>query len=165
MSHALKPVARRVHTGAALLALSAITLTTFGSGAEAATASSASATRVKFGIVNSVNDIRAEHGCKPLKIAKKLNKSAQRHADDMAAKNYLSHTSADGTSWVARQRAAGWKNPGGENIARGFDTAADVMQAWMNSPLHRRNIVNCNFRHIGVGYTADGEYSVQNFGY
>ena len=164
MSHVLKASARRARTGAALVALSAITVGALGSATEAAAASS-SGTQLKVGIVHSVNDIRAQHGCKSLKIAKKLNKSAQGHAEDMAAKGYFSHTSADGRSWVSRQRATGWKKPGGENIARGFDNAGDVMEAWMNSPGHRRNILNCSFRYIGVGYTANGEYSVQNFGY
>ena len=123
------------------------------------------AVQMKFDVVHSVNKIREQQGCKPLKVARKLNKSAQRHAEDMSAKNYFSHTSADGRSWVSRQRATGWKKPGGENIARGFDAADSVMVAWMNSPLHRKNIVNCNFRHIGIGFTADGEYWVQNFGY
>jgi uncharacterized protein YkwD len=39
------------------------------------------------------------------------------------------------------------------------------MNAWMNSPEHRRNILNCSFRFIGVGYNSDGEFAVQDFGY
>lgn len=160
MTHALSPLAR---TGVALT-LSAITFGTLTATTDQADAATSRST-MKTGIVASVNDIRADHGCRPLKVATKLTKSAQRHADDMARTRYFSHTSADGRSWVKRQRAAGWKNPGGENIARGYDDPRSVMIAWMNSPGHRRNILNCKFRHIGIGYNANGEYSVQNFGY
>ena len=167
MSHAPAQTLRRIRvaTGLLLAATVASGALTTPAAASPSVAAASSAVQLKFDVVGSVNKVRAQQGCKPLKIAKKLNKSAQRHADDMAAKSYFSHTSADGRSWVSRQRATGWKKPGGENIARGFDAAGSVMTAWMNSPGHRRNIVNCKFRHIGVGFTADGAYWVQNFGY
>lgn len=167
MSHApSQPVRRaRVVTGILLAASVAGGVLTTPAVAAPAAPATASALELRWGVVNSLNDIRAQQGCKPLKVAKKLNASAQRHADDMSANSYFSHTSADGRSWVSRQRAAGWKKPGGENIASGYASAASVMSAWMESPGHRRNIVNCKFRHIGVGFTAEGEYWVQNFGY
>ncbi len=165
MTHARTARRTRVATGLLLAAtVAGGALSTPALAAPAAPAATA-AGELRSDVVTSTNKIRAQHGCKPLKVAKRLNKSAQRHANDMAAKDYFSHTSANGRSWVARQRAAGWKNPGGENIARGFGAAGSVMDAWMDSPGHRRNIVNCNFRYIGVGYTADGSYWVQNFGY
>jgi uncharacterized protein YkwD len=164
MSHALAQTARRSRVATGLLLAATVAGGALAAPAAAAPAA-ASEAQLRWGVVHAVNEIRAEQGCKPVKVARKLNKSAQRHADDMSAKEYFSHTSADGRSWVSRQRAAGWKKPGGENIARGFDAVGSVMTAWMNSPGHRRNIVNCNFRHIGVGFTADGEYWVQNFGY
>ena len=167
MSHAPAQTARRVRVTTGLLLAATVVGGALASPAVGAPAAPAagSAAELRWDVVHSVNEIRENHGCKPLKVARKLNKSAQRHAEDMSSKDYFSHTSADGRSWVSRQRATGWKKPGGENIARGFDSAGPVMTAWMNSPLHRKNIVNCNFRHIGVGFTADGEYWVQNFGY
>jgi uncharacterized protein YkwD len=136
-----------------------------GTPAAPSASAKASTVQLRADVVSSVNKIRADRGCKPLRVASALTTSAQRHANDMSAKRYFSHTSADGRSWVSRQRAAGWNNPGGENIARGFDAAGPVMNAWMNSPLHRKNIVNCKFRYIGVGFAANGQYWVQNFGY
>lgn len=165
MSHAPSQTARRARVATGLLLAATVAggaLTTPAVGAPSAAASKA---QLRSDVVASVNHIRAQHGCRSLKVAKKLTTSAQRHADDMSAKRYFSHTSADGRSWVSRQRAAGWKQPGGENIARGFGNAGSVMTAWMNSPEHRRNILNCQFRYIGVGFTANGEYWVQNFGY
>ncbi|HEY2831354.1 MAG TPA: CAP domain-containing protein [Sporichthyaceae bacterium] len=112
-----------------------------------------------------VTTARLAHGCKPLKLNSKLNKSAQSHAKDMSKYDYFTHTSRDGTSWSKRIEKAGFKNPGGENIAYGYPTAASVVQAWLASPGHRRNILDCNFKYIGVGYAAQGAYWVQDFGY
>ena len=172
MSHTPSRTARRVRIATGLLLAATVAGGALSASAVAAPAAPSATAKAKTStvqlradVVSSVNKIRAKHGCKPLKVASALTTSAQRHANDMSAKRYFSHTSADGRSWVSRQRAAGWNNPGGENIARGFNTARPVMNAWMNSPLHRKNIVNCNFRHIGVGFTASGEYWVQNFGY
>jgi uncharacterized protein YkwD len=167
MSHAPNSLVRRVRTATAGLALAALATGVVGAGAEAASAGTVGASRsqLRSDVVVSVNKVRMQQGCKPLKVATKLTTSAQRHANDMSVTEFFSHTSANGRSWVKRQRAAGWKQPGGENIARGYDSAGEVMRAWMNSPSHRRNIVNCKFRHIGVGYTAAGQYWVQNFGY
>lgn len=51
----------------------------------------------------------------------------------------------------------------GENIAYGQRDAAAVMSAWMNSPGHRANILNCGFTKIGIGYSASGNYWTQDF--
>ena len=51
----------------------------------------------------------------------------------------------------------------GENIARGQSTPSAVVNAWLNSPGHRVNILNPSFTHIGVGYVADGKYWTQMF--
>jgi uncharacterized protein YkwD len=47
----------------------------------------------------------------------------------------------------------------------GFDTASSVVKGWMNSPGHKRNILDCKFNKIGIGFSADGKYWVQDFGY
>ena len=163
MTHAPMSLARRARSGAVVVALTAIGTGALGSATAAAATQSPS--EVRWGILKSVNETRAEHGCRPLKVAKKLNKAAQGHADDMARTGLFSHVSADGRTWLTRIRATGWKKPGGENIAYGFGTSVTVMNAWMNSPEHRRNILNCGFRFIGVGYNPDGEFAVQDFGY
>lgn len=108
---------------------------------------------------------RLAHGCKALKLNSKLSKAAQKHANDMSKYDYFSHTSRNGTSWSKRIEKAGYKNPGGENIAMGFPTALEVVQAWLDSPGHRRNILDCHFKKIGVGYATNGDYWVQDFGY
>ena len=46
----------------------------------------------------------------------------------------------------------------GENIAKGQTTPQQVVQAWMESPGHRANIINASYTQIGVGYVASGNY-------
>jgi uncharacterized protein YkwD len=100
-----------------------------------------------------------------LTVDERLTASAQGHSTDMANQNYFSHTSKDGRTFDQRIKAAGYPRPGGENIAKGQRTAESVMQAWMDSPGHRANIENCDFKTIGVGVDTRGFYWTQNFGF
>jgi uncharacterized protein YkwD len=116
-------------------------------------------------VVALTNAQRVKAGCKPLKVDSRLNLSAQRHSADMAKRNYFEHEDPDGHDFADREKAAGFVgDSGGENIAMGQTSAAEVMNDWMNSPGHRRNILDCSFTMIGVGYVADGHYWTQNFG-
>jgi uncharacterized protein YkwD len=116
-------------------------------------------------VVNLVNAARADAGCGALTADARLAAAAQGHSDDMAAQGYFSHTSLDGRSFADRVRAAGYPNPGGENIAQGQRSAQAVHDAWMNSQGHRDNILNCGFTTIGVGLHAGSWTWTQNFGY
>jgi uncharacterized protein YkwD len=116
-------------------------------------------------VIDLSNVPRLAKGCPALKKSVRLTKAAQKHAADMAANKYFSHTSRDGRTWVERIAQAGWKKPAGENIASGFTAAASVLTGWMDSAGHRRNILDCSFRYIGVGYAPKGNYWVQDFGY
>ncbi|PWW54273.1 CAP domain-containing protein [Actinokineospora spheciospongiae] len=111
-----------------------------------------------------VNDERATAGCDPLAPDDRLTAAAQAHAVDMSANDYFSHVSQDGRSFVDRSRATGHPDPAAENIAKGQRTAEDVMRAWMDSPGHRANILDCDLKTLGVGFTAEGHYWVQDFG-
>lgn len=115
-------------------------------------------------VVQLVNQERAHAGCRSLRVDERLVTAAQRHASDMAARGYFSHTAPEGTSFVDRARSAGYPSPGGENIARGQRSAEQVMESWMGSAGHRANILNCSFVAIGVGHTAKGPHWVQVFG-
>lgn len=128
----------------------------------------ASAGGVQLKVVNLTNNERSKAGCGPLSTSTNLNVVAQQHASDMAANNYFSHNSQNGQTPFDRMRAAGAAASGymGENIAWGQTTPEQVMTAWMNSSGHRANILNCNFKGIGVGYAVapDGKtYWVQDF--
>ncbi|MFC4856455.1 CAP domain-containing protein [Actinophytocola glycyrrhizae] len=116
-------------------------------------------------VVSLVNTFRGEAGCGPVSVDAQLTAAAQGHAEDMSERDYFSHTSLDGRTFDQRIRNAGYPSPGAENIARGARTAERVMQMWMESDGHRRNILNCDLATIGVGLERDGFYWVQNFGF
>jgi uncharacterized protein YkwD len=115
-----------------------------------------------------VNDQRARAGCGAVSSSSTLGRAAQSHSADMAANDYFSHTSQDGRSFSDRIRTAGYGGGAiAENIAAGQATASAVMKSWMNSPGHRANILNCSYRHLGVGYAKGGSYGhywTQDFG-
>jgi uncharacterized protein YkwD len=115
-------------------------------------------------VVAATNAERADAGCDPLETDDRLTAAAQGHAADMATGDYFSHTSEDGREFDDRIRAEGHPAPGGENIAAGQDSAAEVVSEWMRSPGHRRNILDCDFVSIGVGFDDRGNQWVQNFG-
>lgn len=118
-------------------------------------------------VTELVNAERSKEGCGPVSVNDQLSTAAQRHSADMAARDYFSHTSPDGTDPGDRITAAGYRwSTYGENIAKGQRTPADVMEGWMNSPGHRANILNCSFKEIGVGKQDSGGGPVwtQKFG-
>jgi uncharacterized protein YkwD len=119
-----------------------------------------------------INAARKKAGLQPLLENPLLDKAAQRHAEDMLARGYFAHRSPAGTTVRERSKAAGydWRTIG-ENLAYGQTSVEEVVQTWLESPGHRRNILNPDFRELGVGLAmgrgADGKYQVlwvQNFG-
>ncbi|MEV7340134.1 CAP domain-containing protein [Streptomyces sp. NPDC093544] len=114
-----------------------------------------------------VNTERATAGCSPVAANSSLSELASVFSADMAARGFFDHTDPDGATPWDRAATAGIDNLGGENIARGQATAEAVMEAWMNSPGHRANILNCDFKTLGVGvYLGEGgPWWTQDFGY
>lgn len=118
-------------------------------------------------VVALVNKERAANGCGALTEDPQLEKAAQGHSDDMAARNFFDHTNPDGADPGQRITAAGYRwSTYGENIAQGQPTPQAVMESWMNSPGHRANILNCSFKDIGVGVHngSGGPWWTQDFG-
>ncbi|MFB9720804.1 CAP domain-containing protein [Planobispora longispora] len=119
-------------------------------------------------VVRLTNIERQKGGCSPLKHDPQLRKAAYGHSADMAENGYFSHTSKDGRSFMDRIRQAGFTGGSGwaENIAWGQRTPADVVNGWMNSSGHRKNIMNCKYNLIGVGAAKNSQgriYWTQNF--
>jgi uncharacterized protein YkwD len=102
-------------------------------------------------VIRLTNRARAGHGCRAVRTEGKLATAARRHSADMARKNFFSHTGSDGSDFVRRAKRAGYHHAMGENIARGQSTAAEVVEAWMNSAGHRSIILNCAAKAVGVG--------------
>lgn len=118
-------------------------------------------------VVDLANAERAKAGCPALRVNSRLQKAAQGHADDMAARDYYEHDTPEGRSAGDRITGAGYRwSTWAENIHRGPKDPATAMRDWMNSPGHRKNILNCAFRDIGVGVNlrSNGPWWVQNFG-
>lgn len=118
-------------------------------------------------VLRLVNVERAKVGCTPVAANSALTGLAEAFSGDMAARDFFDHTDPDGATPWDRAAKAGITGLGGENIARGQSDAAAVMEAWMNSPGHRANILNCDFKTLGVGvHTAPGgPWWTQDFGY
>ncbi|MFJ5732870.1 CAP domain-containing protein [Streptomyces paradoxus] len=118
-------------------------------------------------VLSLVNEERAKVGCSPVAANSALTGLAQNYSEAMAARGFFDHTDPDGRTPWDRADKAGISNLGGENIARGQADAAAVMDAWMNSPGHRANILNCDFKTLGVGveFGSGGPWWTQNFGY
>ncbi len=129
---------------------------------------SSEAEKLKNEVVAQTNQIRRQNGLNTLTVDSLLTRAAQRHAEDMAKNNYFSHTSQDGRAPADRIRNAGYQSTcSAENIAYGQKTPEIVMQDWINSEGHRKNILWEPIKEIGVGVASDEEgriYWVQNFG-
>ncbi|MBB4930335.1 uncharacterized protein YkwD [Lipingzhangella halophila] len=102
-------------------------------------------------VVDLVNEERADAGCDPVSTNGALTRAAEKHSKDMAARDYMAHESPDGTTPAERAQSEGYDAWSGENVAAGYDSPEAVMEGWMNSPGHRRNILNCDNTAIGVG--------------
>lgn len=115
-------------------------------------------------VVDLTNAERAKEGLKPLEMHSPLMEVAQAKSEDMAKNNYFSHTSPTYGSPFDQIKSEGISyRSAGENIAQGQRTPQQVVQAWMESPGHRQNIMNANYTHIGVGFVENGYYWTQQF--
>lgn len=110
-------------------------------------------------VVELTNAERAKAGLAPLKVSEELSKVARVKSADMRDKNYFSHQSPTyGSPFDMMKQFGITYRTAGENIAAGQQTPEAVVKAWMNSDGHRKNIMNPNFNHIGVGYASGGTY-------
>ncbi len=119
-------------------------------------------------MLRQVNVLRAGIGVAPLKLCAPISTAAQKYATLMADTGHFAHQGPDGRAAGDRIVSAGynWRTYG-ENIAWNQVDVTDVMQAWIGSLGHYKNLVNKSFDHVGFGGSAssDGEISwVQNFG-
>lgn len=109
-------------------------------------------------VIDLTNKERTTLDIAPVTRNAVLDAAAQLKADDMAKNSYFSHESPTGiTPWHWFEVAGYPFVHAGENLAVYFTDSDDVVDAWMNSPTHRANIVNTQYREIGIG-TARGRY-------
>lgn len=109
-------------------------------------------------LVDLANQDRVKESLSALNTNPVLVEAAQRKANDMAEKSYFAHTSPEGiTPWFWFGDVGYQYLYAGENLAVNFTESIDVHEAWLNSPTHRKNILDGRFTEIGIA-TAQGFY-------
>lgn len=120
-------------------------------------------------VLDLTNAYRQKNGLPELRIDEKLSAAAEAHAQDMAENNFFGHISSNGDRVGTRVAEADYDaDRVGENIAAGYDTPEEAVEAWIKSPGHRANLLYSKFDEIGVAFVDDndsryGEYWVQVF--
>lgn len=117
-------------------------------------------------VVSLTNAARSRHGCRPLRVDDGLTRSARRHSLEMARTGKLVHNSPNGSSPWARMERAGYFWGAAENIGAGYTTPEAAVDGWLDRRDHRRNILNCRLKAIGVGVASGpgGPWWTQDFG-
>ncbi|MBI5452528.1 hypothetical protein HY945_03630 [Candidatus Gottesmanbacteria bacterium] len=118
-----------------------------------------------------INQKRTQFNLPPLTLSQELSEAATKKASDMFAYNYWAHVSPTGTSPWSFITSSGYQYLyAGENLARDFNTAEEVVNAWMNSSTHRDNILKPEYSDIGLAVMngnlrgQDTTLVVQEFG-
>jgi uncharacterized protein YkwD len=125
---------------------------------------------LRTSVLAEVNAQRAAHGLPKLTQDKALEKAAQGHACDNAARRSISHDSSNGDTLKERLQKAGYRlRTAAENTGRGFGTPQRAVAWWMQSPHHKDNILMEKATEIGVGIAVsdapDSKYHwILNFG-
>ncbi len=163
-----------------VIALVVVAAVVAPAGATTAQASGTTSTVATSSLTLSVNNIlentvvlltntkRVLFGCPPLRVNGDLRQAARAHSKRMAISGVMSHQLAGEPSLGRRVSLAGylgWTRVA-ENIAAGYTSATLVIRAWWNSFAHRRNLLDCSLREIGVGvvWTGRSMYWTQDFG-
>ncbi|MCK2215119.1 CAP domain-containing protein [Actinomadura sp. ATCC 31491] len=117
-------------------------------------------------VVTLTNQARSRSGCGPLRVDGGLTRSARVHALEMARSGRLTHNSPSGASPWDRMERAGYRYGAAENIGAGYSTPEEAVRGWLDSDDHRRNILDCRLKAIGVGVASgpDGPWWTQDFG-
>jgi hypothetical protein len=101
------------------------------------------------------NKERINVGLPPLVLSPKLQDAAAQKAADMIKFDYWNHFSPTGVSpWFFIKQSGYDYTYAGENLARGYNNAADAVNAWMASPDHRANILSKNYTEVGFAVTS-----------
>ena len=109
-------------------------------------------------VFNLINNERQKNGLSALKIDNEVQRVAKIKAQDMVNNNYFSHQSPTyGSPFdMLKSFKISYKSAG-ENIA-GNSSNTGAVNAWMNSPGHRANILNSSFNYTGIGVVTGSKY-------
>jgi uncharacterized protein YkwD len=124
-----------------------------------ASISKASPRKLRSALLCLVNRKRAANGLKKLKLDRKLQRAAGRHARDMVKHDYFAHQREGGPDLTERLDRIGWSGTAwGENIAYGCASSSSpkaTLRNWMNSPPHRDILLSGTYRRGGLGVGAE----------
>ncbi len=110
-------------------------------------------------VVTLINNWRVSQGLSPLAPDPRLERAAQLHSEDMAARNFCSHRGSDGSQFNSRVRSQGYvSGSGGEMIGCGLSAPSELLAALVSSESHRKILVESH-HHIGVG-VANNNWTV-----
>jgi len=111
-------------------------------------------------IIGLVNAERTKAGLPALVESGRLDKAAQAKTDDEVARQYFSHESPDGKgNYNVLITEAGYPySYAGENLAVKYDSFEEAVEAWINSPTHRANILKAGYKETGIGISI-GDYT------
>ena len=123
----------------------------------------ASRTELARTTVCLLNHERGRHGLHRLSLDRRLSSAARAHTRDMVSRRYFAHVSRSGGDVVDRLNRVGYMRGArrwvvAENLAWGggsLSTPGQIMRSWMQSPDHRRNILDPRFRELGIGVLAE----------
>lgn len=117
----------------------------------------------------ALNTYRIANGLQPLYYSQALEKAADDQAQDLWVRGFFSHTNPSGEGPGDRALSAGFCHQYvGENIAAGYATVPQVMDAWKASPGHNANMLDPDFVYVGMGYSFDArgrKYWAQEFAF
>ena len=106
-----------------------------------------------------INAIRKKHGLAELETSQLLKVAAQDQADRMAKKGKVSHHAGWGKSFYTRMSKLGLRVRAAENIGAGYGSLDRVIEGWMQSAEHRKNMLDPAFRHFGIARALPGRKS------
>jgi uncharacterized protein YkwD len=122
-------------------------------------------------VISLTNKIRKDLNIQELTENTKLTQAAMWKVEDMMINQYFAHMGPDGKRVADWLKLANYNFKfGGENLAIGFQTAEEIVNAWKNSPTHYKNMIDPDFQDIGVGISAgkykeyDATFAAQYFG-
>jgi uncharacterized protein YkwD len=125
----------------------------------------------ELNFLNLINAYRVENGAPALQVSEALTNASQWMSQDMATNNFLDHTDSLGRDPFTRMTAFGYtySTDEGENIAAGYETAADTFAQWQASAEHNANMLDASYLVIGIGRAYDasstyGWYWTTDFG-
>ena len=121
--------------------------------------------RIAAEMLSRVNEVRRREGLRPVAPNSLLDRVSQEHAEDMLARSYFAHRTPEGLGPSERAKADGYSSGIGENLVEQRFSVEEALRAWLESPGHRRNILDPGCREMGLGLAVGEGYDAAPGGY